>query len=166
VTVNDPSPKPRPKLPQAGVPHAGLTRGILAGGLFALVAWPLCACGGAEPRQPVTGGDAADTLEGAEAELTRLEALVDGGFLGTVRPDSAGDPVPVPPPTAAEPAPLVKKGEPASQCENACSALASMSRSADRICQLAGPGDRCEAAKSRVAGATTRVTARCSECES
>ena len=145
-------------------------RGALAAGLFAAFAWQLIACGGAESRASVTsGGEAPATLEAAEAELARLEASLDGTF-GAVRTegaDATGEPMPAPPTAGvAEPGQLSKKGEPASRCENACDALASMNRSANRICELAGPGDRCEAAKSRVASASARVTAKCSECES
>ncbi len=53
-------------------------------------------------------------------------------------------------------------------CALACKALASMRRSADRICELAGPGDpdgRCRQARERVRDAQTRVRGGCSDCE-
>jgi hypothetical protein len=147
----------------------GLWRGSVAAAVFAAAACQLVACGGAEPR--ASGVDSSTvatpaTLEGAEAELARLEASLDGTF-GAAGADASGEPMPAPPPTAGvEPGQLSKKNEAASRCENACDALASMGRSANRICELAGPGDRCEAAKARVASATTRVTAKCTECDS
>jgi hypothetical protein len=148
-------------------PNASLrsarARGMVAAVLFAATAWQLVACGGAEPRASVTN-DAPATLEGAEAELARLEASLETSFGVKDTGDAPSEPAP--PPTAGMAQPLSKKNESANRCENACDALASMGRSAERICQLAGPGERCDTAKSRVASATTRVTAQCSECES
>lgn len=165
---------------QRAAPHARLlrcSRSALTAGLFTAVACQLVACGGAEPRASVTSDAPAATVEGAEAELARLEASLDRTF-DSVGADSAGEPIPAPLPTAGagDPSQVSKKNEAESRCENACDALASMGRSANRICELAGPGDRCEAAKSRVASASARVNAKCfpgaapgapgSECES
>ncbi|MEP7123313.1 MAG: hypothetical protein ABJE95_20475 [Byssovorax sp.] len=50
-------------------------------------------------------------------------------------------------------------------CTTACSALGSMQRAAKHLCDLTGDGDeRCDSAKSRVSGATERVTASCPAC--
>lgn len=50
-------------------------------------------------------------------------------------------------------------------CAVACRALESMRTSADHLCKLAGEGDgRCEDARGRVRGATTRVRSVCPEC--
>jgi hypothetical protein len=50
-------------------------------------------------------------------------------------------------------------------CATACRALASMTRSADHLCQMAGETDgRCEDARARVAGARGRVKAACPAC--
>lgn len=52
-------------------------------------------------------------------------------------------------------------------CSIACRALDSMKSSADHLCKLAGEGDgRCEDARGRVRGASTRVRAVCPECAS
>ncbi len=49
----------------------------------------------------------------------------------------------------------------------ACRALSSMRRSADHLCSLAGERDgRCEDARARVTGATSRVSAQCPACPS
>jgi hypothetical protein len=48
-------------------------------------------------------------------------------------------------------------------CATACRALASMKRSAEHLCSLAGDG-RCEDARGRVRGASARVHAACPTC--
>jgi MYXO-CTERM domain-containing protein len=48
-------------------------------------------------------------------------------------------------------------------CSVACKALESMIRSAERICEL-DPGERCAAAREKVAKARARVRAACPEC--
>lgn len=54
---------------------------------------------------------------------------------------------------------------PPDPCVTACRALASMSRSADHVCDLAGHGDdRCSSARSRVERATDRVRSQCPSC--
>jgi hypothetical protein len=53
----------------------------------------------------------------------------------------------------------------ADPCVTACSALSSMERAARHLCDLTGDGDeRCDSARSRVSGATERVTASCPAC--
>jgi hypothetical protein len=53
----------------------------------------------------------------------------------------------------------------ADPCVTACSALSSMERAARHLCDLTGDGDeRCDNARSRVSGATERVTASCPAC--
>lgn len=53
----------------------------------------------------------------------------------------------------------------ANACSTACKALASMRRSADHLCVLAGDGDaRCTDARSRVQSATDRVRSSCPSC--
>lgn len=50
-------------------------------------------------------------------------------------------------------------------CATACTALASMRRSASHLCELAGEDDgRCATARGRVETATTQVRARCPAC--
>ncbi len=53
----------------------------------------------------------------------------------------------------------------ADPCATACSALESMARAAKHLCDLTGDGDaRCDNARSRVSGATERVSASCPAC--
>jgi hypothetical protein len=53
----------------------------------------------------------------------------------------------------------------ADPCATACSALESMERAAKHLCDLTGDGDaRCDNARSRVSGATARVSASCPAC--
>lgn len=53
----------------------------------------------------------------------------------------------------------------ADPCATACSALSSMERAAKHLCDLTGDGDaRCDNARSRVSGATERVSASCPAC--
>ncbi len=50
-------------------------------------------------------------------------------------------------------------------CSIACKALASMKSSADQLCKLSGEGDgRCDDARARVRGATSRVKSVCPAC--
>lgn len=51
-----------------------------------------------------------------------------------------------------------------SPCDLGCRALASMQRARARICEIAGPGARCQAAVDRVAAAAERVRAAGCEC--
>lgn len=54
---------------------------------------------------------------------------------------------------------------PVDPCATACSALSSMERAARHLCDLTGDGDaRCDSARSRVSGATERVSASCPAC--
>jgi hypothetical protein len=58
--------------------------------------------------------------------------------------------------------PLAAGGD---RCSIACTALASMASSAERLCKLAGETDgRCEDAQARVRGATSRVKSSCPAC--
>ena len=50
-----------------------------------------------------------------------------------------------------------------SDCTNACRALASIRRAADRICAL-DPDDRCAAARAKARDATNRVREACPDC--
>ena len=50
-------------------------------------------------------------------------------------------------------------------CATACRALASMARSAEHLCTLAGEGDgRCDDARGRLRGASARVRSACPTC--
>lgn len=96
----------------------------------------------------------------AVAQLDRAEQLL--GFMLT--PAAPGDVVKSPPPqgtsiAAGTPVPL---GDP---CLIACAALASMKRSAEHVCTMAGDKDAaCDSARARVQRAEQRVTASCPAC--
>jgi hypothetical protein len=81
--------------------------------------------------------------------------------------DSPGQPGMVPP--SAPPPPGVGRAHQAqagqSRCDRACRALASMQRSADRLCSLAGESDqRCDNVRHRVRAARHLVRQLCSDC--
>lgn len=148
-------------------------------------------CGGAPENAAKTPGAerAPASLPEALADLDRAETEL-GYAIGS--PTFAAPPAPTTPPTprsdeetprdsvaTAEPPPPPAAAQPggargydsqpapaaASPCTNACRALASMARSADHVCGLAGEGDtRCESARSRVERATDRVRAQCPGC--
>ncbi len=99
--------------------------------------------------------------------LARAEAELDAALRG--RRELAK------PPVGAETSPPKKAEEPskegplseADSCTTACRALASMRRSAERICDHAGGGatpGRCDDARSRVTKAESRVRERCASC--
>jgi hypothetical protein len=112
----------------------------------------------------------------AEAEIDRLfpEVTVQGGAPrkngapaqhAPLAPDDDGQ--------ADKLAEKKRKEEPASsgaaiagdRCAIACKALASMTASADHLCQLTGEGDgRCDDARARVRGASARVRSACPAC--
>lgn len=99
----------------------------------------------------------------AERELARAEASLEGQFGARVDEtnDANGEPqphAPAPPPESAA-TPTAANAA----CENACDALASMKRAAQRICAL--DAERCSSVQARVTKATERVHSRCHECE-
>jgi hypothetical protein len=112
-----------------------------------------------------------------EAELVRISTVEPGEWQWATPPPA------VPPapsatststaapaaPSGARPAalpPTVElRGEAGSPCDIACRALASMRRSGEGICRLAGEGsERCARARERVAHAAERVAAAGCEC--
>ncbi len=110
----------------------------------------------AEPALPPAGpalppGERARHIADAEAELSYAERALDES-LRNPRPRS--EPKKKPAVKAEESAP-----EPVTDtCSIACTALASMRRSADFLCRLAGPEDgRCAQARARVESARARV---------
>lgn len=133
---------------------------VVAGAGFALAT--LAGCGGAPSADypaPVGASSAGpDSLGDAEQELDALERR-----LGL---SPAGEPLPSETSGAVSPA-APRPPEPLShppRCETACDALASMGRAASRVCAVAGPGDRCTRAESRVTRAREHVTSTCGEC--
>lgn len=148
----------------------------------------------AEPMAPAaayatttsaTAADAAPSdLEGQLAALGAAEAQLDLAIrrspLAPSRSDvdqkknRDGERAPSPTaPRKAEELEAQQKGvgasagstAPADPCATACSALSSMERATKHLCELTGDGDaRCDSARSRVSGATERVSASCPAC--
>jgi hypothetical protein len=105
-----------------------------------------------------SGADPGDPMrELADAEGALLRAL--GGEAPRPAPRTSGDAKG----GAAAPAPPRASADP---CLVACRALASMRRSAARLCELSGAtrDPRCDDARARVARAEERVRARCPAC--
>jgi hypothetical protein len=126
----------------------------------------------------VYAGKAADPLSSAEADLEQAEARLTRAFGGppAKKREEAPEPPgadsqqgPMPPPPAGTAVQEsaggadAEEGEPGG-CETACDALAAMRKAADRVCDIA-PGERCDAARARVASAEKRVLEACPECE-
>lgn len=131
---------------------------------------------GPEERPPATLDEALGRLDRAEADLDRLG--FGGSPFAAPQPTGAAPSFAQPPAPPAEPATgatATPKEEPAmgadgearsaDPCQVACTALASMARSAEHVCGLTGDGDtRCDGARARVRTAQERVRARCPAC--
>ena len=116
--------------------------------------------GAKEPSAERTSAEAAADLqpmsvEGAVAELDRAEREVNQAFGGETKPAS-----PMPDPRAG----TGLGGDAGDPCVIACRALGSMVRAASRLCELAGEGERCDAANVRVKSASERVRGACPGC--
>ncbi|HZF56146.1 MAG TPA: hypothetical protein VE093_46345 [Polyangiaceae bacterium] len=140
-------------------------------------------CGGGEPAMKTPAGGSAEpaTVPEALADLDRAEAelasAIGSPTFAAPPGDTAGQSTrDASPTTSAPPPPASPQAGGAEQtdstmpqpdpCVTACRALASMSRSAEHVCGLAGEGDgRCESARSRVQRATDRVRAQCPGCQ-
>jgi hypothetical protein len=130
----------------------------------------LAACGGALAPQEAPS-DTAVTVEGAEASFDEaeqdLQAVLGERESYGYGEQSGGDALE--PPAADRPSELsqhksLSRAE--GRCERACRALASMTRSADRLCELTGEGDsRCDGVRQRVRAAGDLVASFCSACE-
>lgn len=145
------------------------------------------------PRTPDSAHDEIDALlhdlrvqkERVDRELARKEqlAVARAEEAEAAEPDAA----PAPAPKAGHPARSKKKDAPGAPsarpreeaeresssdwvggpCDTACRALASMERSAERICALAGEGDaRCENARAMVKTSRERIQASGCWCRS
>ena len=143
---------------------ARLAAAALSLGLFALAA-----CGGgmegaqsppapaASPGQypaATTMLDAPTTVDGAAANLERAEMELNQAI--SAEGDFAN-----PPPGQPGRSTQLSEGD---ACSIACRALASMERSATHLCDLAGDGEQCDAAKARVKSASDRVHDACPGC--
>lgn len=118
--------------------------------------------------QPASLPDALAQLDQAEAEIS--QALGVPTFASP--PGDRAQPAP-PPSSTSAPAPRVPEATggqgaqslSADPCVTACRALASMSRSVEHVCELAGEADeRCASARTRVSGAEGRVRSQCPAC--
>lgn len=165
----------------------------LAAPLAPVAALLLAACASAPPKAPATEAAPAmatastfaapSDLEGQLAALGAAEAQLDLAIrrspaqAGSAKDDQKketrdGERVPTPAPRRAEESEEQKAlrmsgdtGAAANPCVTACSALGSMERAAKHLCDLTGDGDaRCDNARSRVSGATERVSASCPAC--
>jgi hypothetical protein len=122
---------------------------------------------GADPAAPY-GQPPEPHIRDAEVELLRAERALDEAM---PRAEATARALPPPPDKkkAEEPeserAPKRGGEAPRDPCGTACIALASMARSAEHLCRLAGPADaRCSGARSRVQAAEERVRATCGAC--
>ncbi|MBK7582726.1 MAG: hypothetical protein IPI67_21335 [Myxococcales bacterium] len=138
----------------------------------------LGACGGAAaPKAPGSTGQSveqlADELEQAELALGRELGGLPAAQAGPAdaaagkpptpdaeekKPEDPAAPAPLPAQPAPTPTTEAAPSAPRSPCETACKALASMRRSQERICEIAGDEhERCGWAKKRVSDASERV---------
>ncbi len=139
----------------------------------------------APSMEATSAGSAPNDLEGQLAALGAAEAQLDLALhraptalhrsaIDVQKNEERADERSQQPRSAARPAkPAAQKGvgasadsaAPADPCAMACSALSSMERATKHLCDLTGDGDaRCDSARSRVSGATARVTASCLAC--
>lgn len=97
------------------------------------------------------------------------DSVGSGAAVGTTSRGAAGAPArgpraPTPESSPPPAGPAVEAGDRGSPCDLGCRALASMQRAQARICEIAGPGPRCQAAIERVEAAAERVRAAGCEC--
>lgn len=154
----------------------------LAAGVGIAGLWLPSACGRCPPSTPVTWSDRAEPAATSEA-AARMFAAAETDLrvalgIGAVEPrteqiDPAGDQTPAaqlsrrgssaaPPPSQHGAHGHRRSGD---GCTRACRALASMRRSAARLCQLDGFGsERCQNVQRRVASARRLVLSICPAC--
>jgi len=146
-----------------------------------------------EPLQPSQPGPTPAPRVDVQADSTEASEDQAGGRYAQPPPDAPAEarPEQTAPPTGSPPMPAPAAPTPGrsdfallaavtelqhaelrlaadlSDCRRACRALASMARSATRICALEPPGsgDRCKSARQRVARARNRVRDACGECD-
>ncbi len=117
-------------------------------------------------EEPETVSDATARFDQAEGALEDSLLAPGQGRSEWSEPgdDAPGQPGMVPPPSPA--VGRVRELEvAASHCARACRALASMQRSADRLCSLAGEADqRCANVRDRLRAARRLVRQLCTDC--
>jgi len=157
----------------------GLRRWAGVATLALLPAITAAACGGSAQPAPqlapseqaptpalTTADEAGQALDAAEQQLRQLIAPPDSyaqpPATGPQPPGTAaGVDSPAPPPPAQPTAEMSA----ADRCSIACRALASMSRAAERLCELTGEDDdRCVSARARVTAAEELIYRSCPSC--
>lgn len=125
----------------------------------------------ARKSEPSSATQAAPAEVEGEAPASRPQKSADsaGSAPGSGSGAAAGAPARRPRAPDANPLPSssspdAEAGERGSPCDLGCRALASMHRAQARICEIAGPGPRCQAAIERVEAATERVRTAGCEC--
>ncbi len=160
--------------PPAGAPAQPVSPAEMRAGAYASPPPPVAAVApppaapAPEPPPPPPMGKFEQRGKGIDAEMLAIadaENQIDKLIL---EPKKAKDRGPGKGPKGAgnkaDDVPPPPNGE---ACATACRALSSMRRSADHLCSLAGERDgRCEDARARVTGATSRVSAQCPACPS
>jgi len=108
------------------------------------------------------------TVPEAPAGSTAVDTSkpADSAGSGAAGPASGSRAEPPPRPSAPRPESPAPPGtgDRGSPCDLGCRALASMQRAQARICEIAGPGPRCQAALDRVRAAVERVRGAGCEC--
>jgi hypothetical protein len=144
-----------------------------AGAIAAILSIAIAACGGAAPMSsPKAPAERSEpdpaTVEEAQARIDRdLETLGGGGRAATGSAAPA-EPSPqkhadAPPP--AEPGATADADGVGQVCASSCRALASMRRSVEVLCRLAGDSDeRCTKARATLSDSETRVSSRACRC--
>lgn len=125
--------------------------------------------GGSADAADAGGGDGAaeeDDPESAFAEAEKeLEALLGGATERQKQPTNQPGSTPTPMTDDDDDGEEIVALDRANRCTTACKALASMRRSAERVCSMTGDEDpRCENLRERVERARTRVYANCPSC--
>lgn len=146
---------------------------------WALLPILVAGCGGGMPAAGSVDGAPVDEIEEMERELLEVERELLAGAKeaepsdgpagaegGLAAPATATEEPAASPPPHSEKVDETSDERERSSCKTACRALASMRRSADRICELAGAEhERCSWARERVADATGRVQRAGCSCE-
>ena len=167
------SSKPSPESPPAPPPRQDAAYGQPAGYPQSPAASAAPAATGAYPDQLRSEGLSADAWVNlpppadVPAGLAQIDAAERALAIVLGAPARKDDAQPTTP-TAKRPEPAAPPAlslPPDQACSIACSALASMKRSADHVCTMAGDKDAvCGTARERVQRAEARVTAACPAC--
>ncbi len=140
----------------------------------ASLAIAVAACGGAPMSSPKSPAERVEadpaTVEEAQARIDRDLQALGGGGGGSMGLTAPAEPAPQKhtdaPPAAPPPEPSSTDADGATDvCASSCRALASMRRSVEVLCRLAGDGDeRCTKARSTLSESEARVSSRACRC--